>query len=51
MKSEKMSRKFSIHLYNQKKEGIGTYDINYINAYKKRKVIKKPQNQNDRYAA
>ena len=24
-------------LYNQKKEGIGSYDINYINAYKKSK--------------
>ena len=51
MKSEKMSRKFSIHLYNPKKEGLGTYDINYINAYKKKKLIKNQQNQKDRYAA
>ena len=24
-----------IHLYNPKKEGLGSYDIHYINAYKK----------------
>ena len=28
-------------LYNQKQEGIGCYDINYINAYKKSKEIAK----------
>ena len=29
-----------IHLYNPKKEGLGSYDQNYINAYKKRKLRK-----------
>ena len=24
-----------IHLYNPKEEGLGLYDINYINAYRK----------------
>ena len=24
-----------IHLYNPKKEGLGSYDVHYINAYKK----------------
>ena len=30
----------SIHLYNPKKEGLGSYDLKYINAYKKDKYIK-----------
>ena len=30
-----------IHLYNPKKEGLGTYDINYINAYKRYKKLQK----------
>ncbi len=29
-----------IHLYNPKEEGIGSYDANYINAYKKDKNLK-----------
>ena len=29
------SRNGLIHLYNPKKEGRGSYDVNYINAYKK----------------
>ena len=33
-------------LYNQKEEGIGSYDINYINAYKKNKVINNKAKQN-----
>jgi len=28
-----------IHLYNPQEEGLGLYDIHYINAYKKRKEI------------
>tara|TARA_Y100001968_G_scaffold331935_1_gene388356 strand:+ start:1225 stop:1380 length:156 start_codon:yes stop_codon:yes gene_type:complete len=30
------SRNGYIHLYNPKKEGLGTYDVHYINAYKKK---------------
>ncbi len=26
-----------LHLYNPSKEGLGLYDINYINAYKNKK--------------
>ena len=29
-----------IHLYNPKKEGLGSYDVHYINAYKKDKNLK-----------
>lgn len=42
-----------IHLYNPKEEGLGSYDVHYINAYKKDKILKKKLNQrdNERYAA
>ena len=45
-----------IHLYNPKEEGLGNYDINYINANKKIKKQSQNQNQNqnetyERYAA
>ena len=29
------SRNGFIHLYNPKKEGLGSYDMHYINAYRK----------------
>ena len=29
-----------IHLYNPKKEGLGAYDVHYINAYKKDRKAK-----------
>ena len=47
------SRKKFIHLYNPKKEGLGLYDVNYINAYKKNKILKGKLNQNTkkRFAA
>tara|TARA_B100000965_G_C19559972_1_gene744047 strand:- start:673 stop:840 length:168 start_codon:yes stop_codon:yes gene_type:complete len=32
---KKHSRNASLNLYNPKKEGVGLYDINYINACKK----------------
>ena len=35
MNNNLTSRNGSIHLYNPKKEGLGSYDINYINAYRK----------------
>ena len=31
----------SIHLYNPKKEGLGAYDVHYINANKKNKRLKR----------
>ena len=42
-----------IHLYNPKKEGLGSYDVHYINAYKKDKNQKNTLNKknNERYAA
>tara|TARA_B100000700_G_C14544827_1_gene623736 strand:- start:14 stop:175 length:162 start_codon:yes stop_codon:yes gene_type:complete len=33
-------RNGSIHLYDPKQEGLGSYDVNYINAYKKEKIRK-----------
>ena len=38
------SRNGFIHLYNPKNEGLGSYDLNYINAYKK--IESKKINQN-----
>jgi len=47
------SRDRLLHLYNPKKEGLGSYDIHYINAYKKDKRLKNELNKNNkgRYAA
>ena len=47
------SRNRLFHLYNPKKEGLGSYDVHYINAYKKDKRLKNELNKNDkgRYAA
>ncbi len=46
-------RKGFIHLYNPKKEGLGSYDVHYINAYKKNRRLKNELNKNheERYAA
>ena len=46
-------RNVSIHLYNPKEEGLGQYDANYINAYRKNKnfKIKVKQKETERYAA
>ena len=43
-KNPKSLRGF-VHLYNPKEEGLGAYDINYINAYKRNRGIKKPLNK------
>jgi len=53
MMNNKNSRNGFIHLYNPKKEGLGSYDLNYINAYKKDKHLKIRVNKKDieRYAA
>ena len=53
MKTKQNTRNGFIHLYNPKKEGLGSYDVHYINAYKK---IKKTQDKQEltnkeRYAA
>tara|TARA_B100000965_G_C19504038_1_gene718791 strand:- start:670 stop:831 length:162 start_codon:yes stop_codon:yes gene_type:complete len=42
-----------IHLYNPKKEGLGSYDVNYINAYKKNIHSNHKNNEktDERYAA
>ena len=47
------TRKKFIHLYNPKKEGLGSYDVHYINAYKKHKNHKNNPQESDRerYAA
>tara|TARA_B100001094_G_C17611342_1_gene521369 strand:+ start:295 stop:456 length:162 start_codon:yes stop_codon:yes gene_type:complete len=53
MKNNLKSRNGFIHLYNPKKEGLGSYDIHYINAYKKDNSLKNNLNKRDkeRYAA
>ena len=47
------SKKGCIHLYNPKQEGVGAYDVHYINAYKKNKISKNRMSMKDqkRYAA
>jgi hypothetical protein len=47
------SRNGFIHLYNPKKEGLGSYDVHYINAYRKDKRLKNQltKNQTMRHAA
>ena len=44
------SRNGFIHLYNPKKEGLGSYDVHYINAYKKDKNYSQ-ESDRERYAA
>ena len=41
------------HLYNPKKEGLGSYDVHYINAHRKDKNLKNKLNKNhkERHAA
>ena len=51
MNNKKQSRNGFIHLYNPKVEGLGGYDIHYINAYKKNKFIQKPNESIERDAA
>ena len=53
MNKNSNSRNRFIHLYNPKKEGWGSYDLHYINAYKKNKSLKNNSKKSDseRYAA
>ncbi len=41
------------HLYNPKEEGLGSYDVHYINAYRKDNESKKQlkENHEQRYAS
>ena len=52
MNKNSKSRNGFIHLYNPKKEGLGSYDVHYINAYKKDKSLKNNlKSDRERYAA
>ena len=55
MKKERNQRNEPIHLYNPKKEGWTSYDINYTNALRKKRKIKERNSkfeiQNKRYVA
>ena len=53
MNKNSNSRNRFIHLYNPKKEGLGSYDVHYINAYKKDKILKDKliKEAKERYAA
>ncbi len=39
MKKYKNQRNSCIHLYNPKEEGLGSYDINYMNACKSVSIV------------
>ena len=53
MSNKSKTRNGFIHLYNPKKEGLGPYDVNYINAYRKDKIVQNKLNKktNQRFAA
>tara|TARA_Y100001968_G_C18930524_1_gene514035 strand:+ start:216 stop:371 length:156 start_codon:yes stop_codon:yes gene_type:complete len=51
MNKDSNSKKGFIHLYNPKKEGLGHYDKNYINAQKNLKRIKMLPKNNEKRAA
>ena len=53
MNKNSKSRNGYIHLYNPNKEGLGSYDLHYINAYKKDNSLKTKLNnrESERYAA
>ena len=53
MNKNHKNRNCYIHLYNPKEEGLGSYDIHYINAYKKKNRMSKKQKINtiERYVA
>ncbi len=53
MNKHSKTRNGFIHLYNPKEEGIGSYDVHYINAYKKNKSLinNHYKSDNQRYAA
>ena len=48
MKKNIKSRNPSIHLYNPQEEGVGLYDVHYMNAYKKQKENRSKQEINNK---
>jgi len=48
MNKNSNSRNGLFHLYNPKEEGLGSYDLHYINAYKKNKCLKNELNEKDK---
>ena len=42
---KEVAQKKIYHLYDPKTEGLGLYDVNYINAYKKERWIKQNKSQ------
>tara|TARA_Y100001968_G_C19125048_1_gene603836 strand:+ start:503 stop:670 length:168 start_codon:yes stop_codon:yes gene_type:complete len=44
-KKNTTNRNSLVKLYNPKIEGLGSYDINYINAYRKKKSLKQNSSQ------
>ena len=53
MNKSSINRKGFIHLYNPREEGLGSYDVHYINAYKKigKRKYKNEMIKNERYVA
>ena len=53
MNKNTLSRNGLIHLYNPKEEGLGSYDVHYINAYKKKekKRLQQVKSKRERPAA
>ncbi len=53
MNKKTKTRKGFVHLYNPKVEGLGTYDVHYINAYKKVNNLNNNliKNDDERYVA
>ena len=45
MKNQTKRRKGYLHLYNPQKEGLGSYDVHYINAYIKNNKKKNSREQ------
>ena len=48
MNKNKNSRNGLIHLYDPKKEGLGSYDVHYINAYRKNPISENKINKNNK---
>ena len=45
MNKNSKSRNGFIHLYNPKEEGLGSYDVHYMNAYRKDRSLKNNLNE------
>ena len=53
MNKNRNSRNRFMHLYNPREEGLGSYDVNYINAFENDKKSKKEltEKEDERLAA